>query len=268
VGPASNRILLPGALFVLALGVRALDWPTVFTAQGVLFPEPDAYYHLRRIAYSIARFPAVLETDSYINFPEGAKPIWTPVFDWLVALALRATPAAADEAAMERAVAWVPPLLGALCVVALYALARRHFGAPVAIGAGILLAVLPGNVWYSQLGSSSPRGCLLASVLVLWPHGRAAERCAVHALARPRSGRCRGRAARPRSSEPRCCAPVATPAATCRGARLPLAPRSAGCSFAAPLASAPRAAPEPLPVPSRFQPVGLAAGAPVAPRGA
>ncbi len=165
----STRILLPGALFAIALGVRALEWPTVLTAQGVFFPEPDAYYHLRRIAYSIAKFPAVLETDSYINFPEGAKPIWTPVFDWLVAVALWATPAAASDAAMERAAAWVPPLLGALCVLALYALARRHFGAPVATSAGALLAVLPAHVWYSQLGFLDHHAAVaLAGVVVLW----------------------------------------------------------------------------------------------------
>jgi asparagine N-glycosylation enzyme membrane subunit Stt3 len=169
VGPIQIRILLPGALFLLALGVRALEWPTVFTAQGVFFPEPDAYYHLRRIAWSIAKFPAVLETDSYINFPEGAKPIWTPVFDWLAAAALRATPAAGDEAALERTAAWLPPLLGALCVVALYALARRHFGTPVAIAAGALLAVLPAHVWYSQLGFLDHHAAVaLAGIAVLW----------------------------------------------------------------------------------------------------
>jgi dolichyl-diphosphooligosaccharide--protein glycosyltransferase len=168
VGSVSTRILLPGALFVLALAMRALPWPTVFSAEGVFFPDPDAYYHLRRVAWSVARFPAVLETDSYINFPYGAKPIWTPVFDWLVALGVRATPAAASEAALERAVAWVPPLLGALCVVALQALARRDFGARVALGAGALLAFLPAHFWYSQLGFLDHHAAVaLASALVL-----------------------------------------------------------------------------------------------------
>ena len=169
MGSVSHRILVPGTLGLLALGLRALPWPTVFTPQGVFFPEPDAYYHLRRIAYSIAKFPAVLETDSYINFPAGAKPIWTPVFDWLLALVAWATPGAGSEAAMEQLLAWAPPLLGALCVLALYGLARRHFGRPVAVLAGALLAVLPAHFWYSQLGFLDHHAAVaLASVLVLW----------------------------------------------------------------------------------------------------
>lgn len=156
-------------LGLLALGLRALPWPTVFAPQGVFFSEPDAYYHLRRIAYSVAKFPAHLETDSYINFPSGAKPIWTPLFDWLLALGLWATPGAHSEATMEWILAWVPPLLGALCVLALTALARRHFDGPVAILAGALLAVLPAHFWYSQLGFLDHHVAVaLASVLVLW----------------------------------------------------------------------------------------------------
>jgi asparagine N-glycosylation enzyme membrane subunit Stt3 len=163
------RILLPGTLGLLAFGLRALPWPTVFASQGVFFPEPDAYYHLRRIAYSVAKFPASLETDSYINFPSGAKPIWTPLFDWLLALGLRTIPGARSDEALERILVWVPPLLGALCVLALYALARRHFGARVAMLAGALLAVLPAHFWYSQLGFLDHHVAVaLASVLVLW----------------------------------------------------------------------------------------------------
>jgi asparagine N-glycosylation enzyme membrane subunit Stt3 len=163
------RILVPGALGLLAIGLRALSWPTVFASQRVYFAEPDAYYHLRRIAYSLASFPAILGTDSYINFPSGAKPIWTPLFDWLLALVLWLLPGDRSEAAMERLLAWAPPLLGASCVVILYALARRHFGRPVAILAAALLAVLPAHVWTSQLGFLDHHVAVaLMSTLVLW----------------------------------------------------------------------------------------------------
>jgi dolichyl-diphosphooligosaccharide--protein glycosyltransferase len=168
VGRLSTRTLLPGALFLLALGARALTWPTVFTPQGVYFPEPDAYYHLRRIQYSVAKFPAVLWTDSYINFPEGAKPIWTPTLDWLVALALRAAGAGPDPRSWERAAAWVPAVLGALCAPALFAIARRPFGLPVATAAAALLALLPAHLWYSQLGFLDHHTAVsLASLLAL-----------------------------------------------------------------------------------------------------
>jgi asparagine N-glycosylation enzyme membrane subunit Stt3 len=169
VVPVSTRILLPGTLGLLAFGLRVLPWPTVLAPQGVFFPEPDAYYHLRRIAYSVAKFPAVLETDSYINFPTGAKPIWTPLFDWLLALGLWTIPTTRSDEALEWILAWVPPLLGALCVLALTALSRRDFGERVALLAGALLAVLPAHFWYSQLGFLDHHVAVaLASVIVLW----------------------------------------------------------------------------------------------------
>ena len=78
----------PG-LLALALTLRLAGWPDVFEGGAVHPVGNDAYYHLRRIVYSLVHFPALLDFDPYINFPEGAKPIWTPVFDWGVALLMR-----------------------------------------------------------------------------------------------------------------------------------------------------------------------------------
>ena len=132
--PALTRTLVPSALFLLRVAVRALPWPTVFGQHGVYFTGPDAYYHARRIGYAVANFPGFLERDLYVAFPSGGQAIWTPVFDWL--LALMALPFApelaaggqADVVAIEVVVVWAPPLLGAFCVVALFATARRRFG--------------------------------------------------------------------------------------------------------------------------------------------
>lgn len=151
-----GRILASAGLFALALAVRALPFRSVFANERVYLFGNDAYYHLRRIAWSVARFPAVLEFDPFINFPDGARPIWTPVFDWCVALAalpfVRADVLAGDLHALERLAAWIPPVLGALTVVALYGVARRHFDEATALLAGLILCVLSAHFWYSQLG--------------------------------------------------------------------------------------------------------------------
>jgi dolichyl-diphosphooligosaccharide--protein glycosyltransferase len=151
-GARAQRILTPAGLFLLAFAVRALPWPSVFEGGRVQFFGSDAYYHVRRILYSLAHYPASLGFDSYLSFPDGAKPIWTPLFDLLAASLLLPCYHLGGEHAAERAAVWLPPLFGAGTVVALYFLARRHFGFGVAALAGLVLCLLSAHFWYSQVG--------------------------------------------------------------------------------------------------------------------
>jgi len=148
----SSSLALPAGLFVLALLVRVMSWYSVFWPDGVHFFGNDAFYHLRRIQYSVAHFPAVLSFDPFINHPHGAQPIWPPTLDWLIALLLRPLAGTAQPELVERIVVFLPPVVGAATVVALYLLARRFYSASVAWLAGAILAVLPGHRYYSQLG--------------------------------------------------------------------------------------------------------------------
>jgi asparagine N-glycosylation enzyme membrane subunit Stt3 len=71
-------------------------------------------------------------------------------------------------AQLERLAIWVPPLLGAATVVALYFLAQRHFGSSVAWIAGAVLSVLSAHFWYSQVGFIDHHAAVaLATTLVL-----------------------------------------------------------------------------------------------------
>ena len=140
-------------LFLLGLVVRALPAPTMLLGRdGATFFGNDAYYHVRRIWYSVVHFPEVLQRDPYMNFPEGGQPIWTPTFDWLVAASVRLGLGLPEQEVMEAWIIWIPPVLGALTVVALYFLALRYFSRRVAVVSGLLLALLPAHFWYSQLG--------------------------------------------------------------------------------------------------------------------
>jgi dolichyl-diphosphooligosaccharide--protein glycosyltransferase len=162
------RWLAPAALFLVAVAIRALPWRTVFVGDEILFFDPDSYYHLRRIVWSVVHFPAVLDFDRYVAFPEGGRPIWTPCFDWLVALLALPFARPGSLASIERVAVWVPPLLGGATVVALYRVAQRHFDAAAALLAGALLAVLSGHFWYSRLGFVDHHAAeALASTLLL-----------------------------------------------------------------------------------------------------
>jgi dolichyl-diphosphooligosaccharide--protein glycosyltransferase len=144
--------LAPLALFGFALLVRALPYQTVLRGEDVIPFENDSWYHLRRIAWSLVRFPEVLDFDRYINYPEGARPIWTPLFDWTLAALLRPMYRPGTSVEVERLAVWVPPVLGALTVVALYFVVKRYLDAATAVVAGVVLSVLSAHFWYSQIG--------------------------------------------------------------------------------------------------------------------
>ncbi|NQZ97663.1 MAG: hypothetical protein HRU01_14225 [Myxococcales bacterium] len=154
----SRGFFASAVLFGIAVAVRALTWPTVLLAGRDVPTLPfgnDAYYHLRRIAYTLVNFPNVLGADRYINFPHGARPIWTPTFDAFVALLLApftGVGAEADLVAAERLAMWVPPILGGATVVVTHRVTLAFFGSRSALVAGAILCVLSGHVWYSQLG--------------------------------------------------------------------------------------------------------------------
>ena len=154
-GPRSVRFAVPAGLFVLAVAVRALSWPRVLVEDRIFPFGSDAYYHLRRIVYSVVNFPAMLEFDPYINFPVGAKPIWTPFLDLIVSALIRPWARGLNDGGLgdiERFAVWVPPVLGGACVVAGYALVRRQFGFGPALLTGVVLSFLSGHCWYSQIG--------------------------------------------------------------------------------------------------------------------
>ncbi len=143
---------MSGLLFALALFVRLLPARYVWLPDRVLFFDADSFYHMRRIFYTLAHFPATLDFDLYINYPEGARPIWTPAFDLLIAASIWPFQSGLSERAIEVWASWVPPLIGGLGVVALHRVTRRRFGDGVAALAACVLALLPAHAWYSQVG--------------------------------------------------------------------------------------------------------------------
>lgn len=149
--PGPARLLVPALLFVLALAVRLVSWTSVFRPWGVLPYGNDAFYHLRRIRFALAHFPASLGFDPLLNHPHGGHAIWPPTLDWLVAAVLWPF-LEPGSPHVETVVVLLPPLVGAATVVAVHHTARGLFGARVAGAAGAILAFLPAHFFYSQLG--------------------------------------------------------------------------------------------------------------------
>lgn len=160
-----ERTLAPLGFGVLAFVLRALSFRTVFEAGRVYFPEPDAWYHLRRIAWALRNAPDTLGFDPYLAFPHGARAIWPPLFDTVIARGLAPF---VDAEHFEPVVAWLPPVLGAASVVVLYRVMRRHFGPGVAALSAGILCVLPAAGWYARVGAVDHHVAvaLLATVLL------------------------------------------------------------------------------------------------------
>jgi dolichyl-diphosphooligosaccharide--protein glycosyltransferase len=147
------RIATPVLLFLTALIVRLLSWHSVYQSGGVYPNGNDAYYHLRRIRYTLENFPEVLRLDPLMNFPDGGQSIWPATFDWLIAALLLVLPGIDTSNDFEKFAMWIPPILGALTIVIVYALSLRFFGRMVAVVSALAMAILPAHSLYSRLGA-------------------------------------------------------------------------------------------------------------------
>jgi dolichyl-diphosphooligosaccharide--protein glycosyltransferase len=158
------------ALFLAALAARSLRSGRVFVDGEVRFPfGVDELYHMRRIWFTVVNFPATLDFDRYLNFPEGAPPIWSPVFDWTIAAVARVLAGAGDQHAVEVVAAWAPPVLGSLAVLAAVGPTRRAYSAAAGWWTGWLLLTPPAHGFLSEPGQVDHHVAvgLLAAALVM-----------------------------------------------------------------------------------------------------
>jgi len=144
-----------------APGHRAGERPGAADAPRWLVDDPDAAYHLRRVELALAS-GRVPRFDRFLNHPEGSPIPWPPLADGLFALVARAAlsdeggdPAlgGVDEGELEALLVHVPPALGALAVLAVFAATALVAGPGRGRGAGALVAAaiyaaLPVAVWY------------------------------------------------------------------------------------------------------------------------
>jgi hypothetical protein len=141
---------LAAAFFLLALACRLLNAPYAFDGGKPRIAPVDELYHWKRMAYSAAHFPRVLEFDRGRGV-NGAFCPWPPLYDVAAGGAARLLGASSSADVLARIV-WFPPILFALfTAIAVFLLARRS--AIVATILGIALATSPFLVTTSWIGS-------------------------------------------------------------------------------------------------------------------
>jgi len=141
---------LAAAFFVLALACRFLNAPYAFEGGKPRIAPVDELYHWKRMAYSAAHFPHVLEFDRDRGV-SGAFCPWPPLYDVAGGGAARLLGGTTSDEVLARII-WFPPILFALFTgIAVLILARRSM--LVATITGIALATSPFLVTTSWIGS-------------------------------------------------------------------------------------------------------------------
>lgn len=153
-------------LLALAVSTRCWNQREVFVGERTFFVDPDCYSRMTRVQRVLAHPGSPVHAHEFENWPGGTRPHTTAPFDYLtagLAAVLRATgPASADAwTALDRAGAWVSPLLAVLTVAALWFGAGRGRTATV-----FLFAVSPILVHGTALGRPDHQSLLVLCLAV------------------------------------------------------------------------------------------------------
>lgn len=143
------------ACAALAAGVRvAPRWGRVVAGGEVRVADPDACYHLRRAGRIGRDFPGLAIFDPFVNYPDGARVIWPPLYDAALAAAIAIFPAADGARGPSVPVALIPPILFAATVLVVLRMARRLWPERPFLWAlaAVAPALLPASFPYTEIG--------------------------------------------------------------------------------------------------------------------
>jgi dolichyl-diphosphooligosaccharide--protein glycosyltransferase len=149
----SLRWVYPVALLlimVLMLYIRVVpSYGQVFTnweGNYVNFASDDAVYHMRLVHETVSHFPERIFYDPFTHYPYGSTTHFGPLYTLIIAgAALLAGLGHPDTALVDAIGAYTPAIMGALCAIPTYFIARKMFGRNVGIVAAFTLALLPGQ---------------------------------------------------------------------------------------------------------------------------
>ncbi|HSP35617.1 MAG TPA: STT3 domain-containing protein [Thermoanaerobaculia bacterium] len=173
MSPGRRRALLIAvAAFVLAFGIRIGNAPRAFAGGVPVISPLDELYHWKRIAFSAAHFPAVLDFDPDRGLA-GAFCPWPPLYDLACAAAARLAGATGAYDVLS-VIVWIPPLVASLLVAAVVGLLARARGnaaalliAPLATAPMLVFPSLIGEIDHHWIEPFFALAILGATTLVL-----------------------------------------------------------------------------------------------------
>lgn len=121
------------------------DWPGEY-GNFVNFSADDAVYHMRFVHNTLHHFPWRVFFDPFTHFPFGSYIAFGSLFTNIIAfVALVVGLGSPSPTLVNHVAAYIPPVMGALCLIPLYFVTRKLFGKTVAVLAAFILAFLPGE---------------------------------------------------------------------------------------------------------------------------
>ena len=121
------------------------SWPGEY-GNYVNFSADDAIYHMRLIHNTLHHFPWRVFFDPFTHFPFGSYVAFGPLFTNIIATAAlviglgRPSPELINHVS-----AYIPPIMGILCLFPVYFIVRKLFGKTPAIISAFILTFLPGE---------------------------------------------------------------------------------------------------------------------------
>ncbi len=112
----------------------------------VNFSADDAVYHMRLVHNTLHHYPWRVFFDPFTHFPFGDKIHFGPLFTLIIATAALIAGLGEPTPALVNLVgAYTPAVMGALCLIPVYFIARNLFGGKAAILCAFTLTFLPGE---------------------------------------------------------------------------------------------------------------------------
>lgn len=140
-------------VFVIALVMRLLFWEQVFVSGRVHYYDPDCYMRLRKIMVYLTAFPKTAIHDYYQGFPHGTGVISPPTMEYLLAAVFWPFRSMSSLLPfVERLIAFIPPIIGALTAALLCRFTAGIAGVSAGFFAGLMLAILPVHIDVTVLG--------------------------------------------------------------------------------------------------------------------
>ena len=129
------------------------DWPGDY-GNFVNFASDDAVYHMRLVHNTIHHFPWRVFFDPFTHFPFGNQIHFGPLFTLIIAgISLVIGLGNPSPELVNYVGAFTPVVMGVLCLIPLYFIAKNIGGKTAAIIAAFILAFLPGEFLHrSALG--------------------------------------------------------------------------------------------------------------------
>ena len=141
---------------VLLLLMALMAWIRIVPAYDYVFPswgggyvnvaQDDAVYQMRLVHNTLAHFPTRIMFDPFTHFPYGSAIHFGPLFTIIIAGAALVVGLGNPAPALVDAVgAYMPVLMGVLCILPVYFIGKKLFGRNAGIIAAATLSLIPGQ---------------------------------------------------------------------------------------------------------------------------